>query len=81
MTFEQYMRNALFERGMLEPWIDQVMERTKADPANEAMDRWTDQVEGYPDQFAAFIWYSTKRHALQWIDENLPRAWFRPMFE
>lgn len=37
----------------------------------ELSGRWNDNVEGYPPQIEAVIWYSAKRHAL---------AWFRPVF-
>lgn len=26
-------------------------------------------------------WLCLKREALKWIEENIPHAWFKPMFE
>ena len=80
MTIQDTIKQWLLGRGMLEIHCNQVLERMKADPGNEAMDRWTDSIDGYPPQFVAWLWAMTKQEALAWIDEALPLAWFRPMF-
>lgn len=41
---------------------------------------WDDTVDGYPPQLLAVLWLGVRRAAVDWIDENLPKAWYRPMF-
>lgn len=81
MTLEEKLRQLLVEHGLFESQADAVIQSVKADDANEAMlGRWGDAVDDYPPQMLAMLWLSTKRHALSYIDANLPLAWFRPLF-
>ena len=41
---------------------------------------WDSPAEDYPDAFYAVGFLTVKRAAVQWIDENIPQAWFRAMF-
>lgn len=43
-------------------------------------DVWRKDAVGYPPQFAAILAVMIRLHALAWIDENKPFAWYRPMF-
>lgn len=81
MTIEETLVEMLVDCGMFDSDAKAVMERVKADKGNEAMSmRWRDGIEGYPEQLLAVLWLSTKRHAVEWIDDNIPLAWYRPMF-
>lgn len=81
MTFEQLLRTRLFNSGLSDFQVDAVVERVKGAPENAAMaHRWSDEVDGYSPQMQAVLWLTTKRHALAWIDETCPQAWFRGMF-
>ena len=81
MTFEDKVKEMLVENGMFDNMADAVLEAVKTDEANEAMaDRWQDDIESYPSVMLAVLWVSTERHAVEWIDANLPMAWFRPLF-
>jgi len=63
------------------PAADAVMEAVKSAPENEAMQgRWSDSAEGYPPAIFILAWMSAKEKALEWIDANCPKAWYRPMF-
>lgn len=82
MTFEEKARAMLVERGMFPKQADEVVAMMKQDPANEAMsDRWRDNIEDYPIEMLAILLFSAKTNALEWIDKNCPKAWYRPMFE
>ena len=72
----------LVENGMFPEQAKAVMQEVVTDEASAPMSgRWTDDVDGYPPELFAVIWFSVKEHALAWIDANLPKAWFRSMFE
>lgn len=48
-TFNQKMSQMLFDRGMFEKQIAQVMDAVHAAPENKDMlNRWDDEIEGYP---------------------------------
>jgi hypothetical protein len=81
MTFQDYLKGYLYKGGFFEDMAEKVVERIKADPANEPMlGRWEDHTEGYPPEMLAVMRVSANRHAVEWIDENLPAAWFRGVF-
>ena len=81
MTIEEKLIEMLINNGMDDVQAKQVMERVKAAKANAAMtQRWSDAVEDCPEDLFKPLWISTEDHALEWIDANLPLAWFRPMF-
>jgi len=81
MTFREWGRKYLEERGMFEQQARIVLEDMEADPANEAMaGRWKDHIEGYPTSMLAVMAVALNRAAVEWIDANLPKAWYRPMF-
>lgn len=83
MTIQEQITKRLVDNGMFEDQANQVISLLKADKIcqDTMQDRWGDNIEGYPPQFLAVMWVTTKRHALAWIDANLPLAWYRPLFE
>lgn len=82
MTIEEKLKAMLVENGMFEEWADTVIARFKEDEVGAIMrGRWGDSVEGYPVQLLAGLWLSTKRIALEWLNENNPLAWFKHRFE
>lgn len=81
MTIEERLIEMCVDCGMFDTQAKEVLDRVKADKVNEPMkQRWNDAPEDYPEILFNVIWINTKQHALEWIDENLPQAWFRPMF-
>ena len=42
--------------------------------------RWDDAIDGYPETLLAVLLVGINAEAVKWIDENLPKAWFRSMF-
>lgn len=69
----------LTERGMLEQQAQAVLEIVKG--RNEAMDGlWEHAPSDYPEILIRAILLDTRKAAIEWIDANLPQAFFRPMF-
>jgi hypothetical protein len=66
---------------MVEDQAKAVMVLVQADPVNAPMkDRWNDRVDGYPPQMQAVCLVPVKSQALERIDDNCPKVWFRSMF-
>ena len=64
---------------MLEHQAEEVFKLIKDAPENEAMkDRWN---LIHPDLIDRLMILSVRYYALKWIDANLPRALYRPMFD
>lgn len=81
MSIEETIKKMLFERGLFEDQCDAILARMKASPANEAMQgHWQDKPEDYPEMMMSLAWYSARKEALAFIDENCPQALFRPVF-
>lgn len=81
MTFESKAIEYLYQNGMFEDQAKAVVEIAKAAPENEPMKgRWQDDIEGYPPTMLQVLALSLDSAAVEWIDANLPHAWFRPMF-
>jgi hypothetical protein len=80
-TIAERMRENLNQQGMFPEQVAAVMERVYAAPENAPMkNRWNDKPEDYPPAITALAWATVKRHALAYIDETCPQAWFRPLF-
>ena len=84
MTIEDKIKEMLVSKGMWDNQADAVLAQMKVDDENGFVHPmkgwWTDDVEGYPNSLLAVLFVTADRVALQWIDENKPKAWFRPMF-
>ena len=81
MTIREWCEDYCYQRGMFRDQAKAVVDRFAADPRGETMrGRWDDDVTGYPKGFAIVMGIAVSSMAVAWIDENLPRAWYRPMF-
>lgn len=70
------------QRGMFDSQAEAVVEQMMADPALESMaGRWDDRVSDYPQPMLAVLVMSLRSNAVSWIEENLPKAWYKPMFD
>ena len=82
MTFSEKIKSMLTQCGMFDDMAEKVLEMVKADPANEVMkNRWNDRVSDYPQVMENIMWLAAKKSALEYIEENCPNAWFKPVFE
>lgn len=84
MTTLQRFEEMLTNNGVFESQAKQIMELAKpkfAETMPEYNVTWERPANEYPNAFYT-IGFATivKPAALQWIDENLPKAWFRAMF-
>ena len=85
MTIRQKLEHRLFMGGMYPEGAKAVLDRMVAEDA--ALDyplmasRWTDEVEGYSAGLLVLLELDANRHALAWIDENEPKAWYRSVFD
>lgn len=80
-TVKQKCLNFLMENGLWPDQADQVFERAK--PKLEVGGYkmlWGRPSSEYPDVLYAVMFLTLKTVGLEWIDENCPQAWFRPMF-
>jgi hypothetical protein len=81
MTVEEKIRQLLEEHGVI--WKDHrdaILEASKQSTQLEVMkDRWEDDVDGHFGTTIFGTWLAVCNVALDWIDENLPQAFFRPL--
>ena len=81
MTICQMMIERLEGSGMFAQDAAKVLEIAKKTDGLESMvPRWNDDASGYPSQLIPVIWLRIKELALEWIDANCPKAWYREMF-
>ena len=84
MTVRGALEQKLFEHGMFPAEAKAVMDRVVAQDAEKdaplMANRWSDAVSGYPPQLLVALWLAVKPHALEWIDANAPKAWYREAF-
>lgn len=81
MSFEFAMKRKLEQSGLSLTQAEQIIELAKKDEALDSFkERWGDTESEYPPAMVNVLWISVKTIALEWIDENIPQAWFRPMF-
>lgn len=84
MTTRQKFEKMLFEMGVFENQASKIMD-VAIPRFSELLPQyqvtWDRPAYEYPDAFynVGFITV-VKKAALDWIDENLPEAWFRPLF-
>ena len=80
-TLKDIVINYLVDNYMPSGDAVTVFEAVKNAEGNESLiDRWDDFADGYPDTLKSGIIYSARIHALEWIDKNLPKAFFRVLF-
>jgi hypothetical protein len=82
MTFQEYCINYCEERGMLHNQAKVVFDNLMQDKSLDAMNnRWNDQIEDYPKAILAIIIMNLRKQAAHWIEANLPKAFYKPLFE
>jgi len=81
MTIEQKIRKLLEEHGLWpEKNVDAVMKIYKETHPEIEDKVWSEPESAYPPQMIAVIWAGMCHTVVEWIDENCPQAFYRPMF-
>jgi len=82
MTIRGWAVQYCVERGMFEHEAKTVVDLVINDPENNILKgRWHESTDGYDSTVLNGLALSINRHALRWIDESAPRAWYKSMFE
>lgn len=78
ITVKQALISNLVNTGMSESQASEVVNITKEQIGNDL--RLEDSIHSY-DEVIIQLWISSVRKcALNWIEENKPEAWYKPMF-
>lgn len=81
MTFEERIKLELVGNGLFDSQADEVLSLAKNEKTLDSMkDVWQKDVDQYPESVLVTTWITVKCVALDWIDTNLPQAFFRPLF-
>ena len=83
MTFETMCNDFCQSNGMSDTEANQVVEKLKnSDLITDSMRQsFNSPVEDYPPSVQALVMMALKPVATEWIEENIPRAWFKPLFQ
>ena len=84
MTTKEKLKAMLTERGMFDDQADEVLKEAIPQIESLAPDHrytWDSPASGYPDVFYNAMWITLRKVAQKWIKDNMPEAWFLPMFE
>lgn len=80
MTFTQYAENHLHTCGMFPKSIQEIVEQF---PKHKLMEPLRDQlnknIEGLPKAIVGMFIMQVNKIALEYVDEHIPEAWYRPM--
>ena len=79
-TFRGFILNYLVSNGMFDSQAEAVFQEcVKGMP--EMAGRWNEAIKNYPGTIKSIILFSVNLYASNWIRENKPQAWYRPMFD
>lgn len=82
ITLKQAVIEELTNSGFFPDQALEVFERLVTDPAQKSMEgRWDDDYTDYPKPIFSILLVAVKSIALKYIEEKIPDAWFRPMFD
>lgn len=83
MTTKEKIKALLVDRGMFDSQAEQVLAIAipKMEEVMPGRITWERPSEEYPDQIYTLLWMQVKGIAKEWIAENKPEAWYRPMFD
>lgn len=82
MTFENFVRDYLYNNGMFEKDVEKVIDLAKQDEVlvDTMQGRWQDDMEGYPPFTQSLLVMTVNAVAVRYIDANQPKAWYRAVF-
>lgn len=82
MTTKERLIEMCVSKGMFESQAKEVVEIAvkKIDNLDNYKTTWDRPASEYPDALYAVMFLTVKDVAIKWIDKNLPKAWFRELF-
>jgi hypothetical protein len=80
MTISEFVTKHLTDKGLWPDEATTVIVLMKERSGLEEDRRWRDDLSGYPEAFKAVLMITANSCALQYIDEQKPQHWARPMF-
>lgn len=81
MKISDKMLELLINNGLFPQDAEEILKRyISSDEAKPMACRMNDDESSYPPQALAAVWLGIQHHALEWIDENVPEHWARPIF-
>lgn len=81
MTFKQWMESYCVGMGMFREQAEPVVQKITSAPDNPMAGRWNESIHEYPATIRALLVLQINQAATAWIEENLPNAWFKPLFQ
>lgn len=82
-TIKQKLTRILMEKGMSGTQANEVIDLAMPKMNNLVEDYsidFSDSSDAYPDVLYRVLFVTIKPIALKWIEDNIPMAWFKPMF-
>ncbi len=82
MTTKEKLIDMCVSRGMFETDAVKVVESavSEIDSFGDYRTTWDRPAEEYPPTLYAVMFLTVQEHAIKYIDEHYPRAWFREVF-
>ena len=77
-TFRKKATQYLINNGMGEGDAKSVIEIVYSDKDIDF--KWDDKTSDFPDAVLNVVLFCVRQTALEWIDANAPKAWYREMF-
>lgn len=84
MTTKEKLKDMLVQNGMFESQAEKVLEIAipKIEAATpEYRVTWNRPANEYPESVYKIMWTYARAAAKDWIAENAPKAWYRPIFD
>lgn len=80
MTISEHLHKHLTDRGLWDKEADEIMAAFTSDEKHRAV-RFRDSTDAYPPMLLSVLRVSLDLAARQWLAENAPKHFARPMFE
>lgn len=82
MTLREKLLKMLDDHALFPQQAEAILQKYVDGPLGAEMkSRLNDPVDAYPAPLLTVCWMGLKKTTLEWIDENCPQHWARPMFE
>ncbi len=82
VTIRDYLRKEIYDRGIFENQVDAIMAMIVPEGATAPLhDILEKSIKGYPDMVLMMSWITVKKIAADWLRDNTPQHWARPMFD